>query len=532
VYVVWGYNGLQFAEMKSDLSDIKKETQRELIPKGSGMGEGCHFYKIDGRYYIISANYDPVGYMVCARADRPEGPYELTTISAEETFGQGNGWRLRGMGRGGPGFELVPPRPEQMGATPMHQGGIVQTPAGEWWGFSMMDHNSIGRLTCLSPVTWKDGWPFFGLSGNLLRTPRTWLKPKTETPSQPAAPYRRDDEFAGPKLNPVWQWNHVPDETRWSLDARAGFLRLQTQAAESFWKAKNTLTQRAVGPESIPTAELDIAGLQSGDAAGLALLNHPYAWIGVTRDAAGAAIAQFDERTGETATRPLPPGVTRVWLRAACDFIKEEATFSYSIDGETFSTLGQPFTMVFQLKTFQGVRYSLFAYNSIGRQGGHADFDRFTVVEPQANGTGDRIPIGKTIMLTSLADNTRLVAWNGVLRPMPEGAPPASTPAAHFRVLDRGLGRIALEAADGSGVVAVTGVGGLGDVRLLKSPDETSSSFQWQDLMRDEVMLMSLVTQRHVHAEPNSGQLASADSPGAKPGRREGSCFRWEVVAR
>lgn len=529
VYVVWGYNGLQFAEMKDDLSDIKRETQRTLIAQGSGMGEGCHFYKIDGRYYIVSANYNPVGYMVCARADRPEGPYEITTISAEETFGIGLGWRLRGSGRA-PGFELQPPRPSAMGATPMHQGGIVQTPAGEWWGFSMMDHNSIGRLTCLSPVTWKDGWPFFGLSGNLLRTPRTWLKPKTATPSERSAPYQRDDDFAGPKLNPVWQWNHAPDDTKWSLAARTGFLRLQTQPAQDFWTAKNTLTQRAVGPESIPTAELDVSGLQSGDVAGLALLNHPYAWIGVTRTATGATIRQFDQLSGESAATELPAGATRVWLRAACDFIKEEATFSYSTDGTAFVSLGRPFTMVFQLKTFQGVRYALFAYNEKGETGGFADFDRFTVAEPQANGASNRIPLGQVITLTSLADDTRLVAWNGMLRPMPPNAPPASTAAARFRVLDRGQGRIALQAEDGSGIVAVTGVGGVGDLRLLKSPDETASSFQWQDMMRNDVMLLSLVTHRHVHAAPNSGSLASADSPGAQPDRKEGSCFRWEVV--
>lgn len=530
VYVVWGYQGLQFAEMKPDLSDIKPETQRTLIPKGSGMGEGCHFYKIDGRYYIISANYDPLGYMVCARADRPEGPYEITTISAGETFGVGNGWRMRGMGRG-QGFELHPPRPEQMGAIPLHQGGIVLTPAGEWWGFSMMDHNSIGRLTCLSPVTWKDGWPYFGLPGNLLRTPRTWLKPKTDTPSERTAPYRRDDEFAGPEFNPVWQWNHAPDDAKWSLGARAGFLRLHTQPAESFWTAKNSLTQRAVGPESIPTAELELAGLRPGDIAGLALLNHPYAWIGVARSEAGATLTQFDQRTGETATAPLPAGVARVWLRAACDFDREEAAFSYSTDGETFAPLGRAFTMVFQLKTFQGVRYALFAYNAEGRAGGFADFDRFTVAEPRANGAANRIPIGKVITLTSLADDTRLVAINGVLRPVRADAPPAKTAAARFRVLDRGLGRIALQVEDGSGTVAVSGVGGLGDVRVLPSPDEHASSFQWQDLQRDEVMLLSLVTHRHVHADPQIGGLASADSPGARPGRKDGTCFRWEEVS-
>jgi beta-xylosidase len=542
VYVVWGYNNVQFAELKPDLSDIIPETKRTLIPAGSGMGEGCHFYKIDGRYYIISANYDPVGYMVCARSDRPEGPYEITTISAEETFGVDHGWRLAGGGRAPGPFKASPPRPGQMGATPMHQGGIVQTAAGEWWGWSMMDHNSIGRLTCLSPVTWQDGWPYFGLPGNLQRTPRTWLKPKVAGAASveraglaapkpgEGGPYRRDDDFSGPKLNPVWQWNHVVDDAKWSLAARPGFLRLQSSPAPDFWTARNTLTQRAVGPESIPTVELDVSGLQPGDVAGLALLNYPYAWVGVTRSAGGLALAQYNQLTGETATAPLPAGTARVWLRAACDFIKEEAMFSASTDGRTFAPLGQPFTMIFQLKTFQGIRYSLFAYNAEGKTGGHADFDRFTVVEPQANGAGDRIPLGKVITLTSVADGTRLVAWNGLLRPMSPNAPQAATPAARFRVVDRGQGRIALQAGDGSGFVAISGTGGMGDVRLLKSPAEAAASFMWQDMLGHDVMFLSLVTHRHIHAEPNSGELTSADSPGARPGKKEGTTFRWEVV--
>lgn len=530
VYVVWDYNEIKFAEMKPDLSDIMPETQRVLIPRGSGMGEGVHFYKIEGRYYIISANYDPVGYMVCARASRPEGPYEVTTISAGETFGVGVGWRLQGMGRG-EGLKFSPPRPEQMGATPMHQGGIVQTPAGEWWGFSMMDHNSVGRLTCLSPVTWQDGWPYFGLAGNLLRTPRTWVKPTTTAAAPPpAAPYQRNDDFAGPALATVWQWNHVPDDAKWSLAARPGFLRLHTRPAPDFWNARNTLTQRSVGPESIPTAELDVSGLRPGDVAGLALVNLPYAWIGVVCTESGMTLTQYDQLSGESATVPLPAGTTRVALRAACNFETEQATFSYSIENGKFIPWGRGFTMVFQLKTFQGVRYGLFAYNTRGAPGGHADFDGFALDEPRANGRMPRIPLGQEITLTSRADGSRLVAWNGVLRPMPPTAPQVATAAARFRVLDRGLGRVALQAGDGSGIVAVTGLGGLGDLRILPAPGENASGFQWQDMLGDEVMLLSLVTHRHIFAEPHGGELASADSPGARPDRKEGSCFVWAVV--
>ena len=73
----------------------------------------------------------------------------------------------------------------------------------------------------------------------------------------------------------VWQWNHVPDDTKWSLSERAGYLRLHSLPASDFWNARNSLTQRAMGPESSVTTELDASGLKAGDVAGLALLNSP-----------------------------------------------------------------------------------------------------------------------------------------------------------------------------------------------------------------------------------------------------------------
>ena len=111
-------------------------------------------YKINGKYFIISANYSPMGRMQCARADKPYGPYETVTISTKETMGTQRAWWLQNVGLGmpvpAPGFKfkMFKPAENDFGAVPLHQGGIVDLPNGDWWGFSMMDFRSIGRTTC------------------------------------------------------------------------------------------------------------------------------------------------------------------------------------------------------------------------------------------------------------------------------------------------------------------------------------------------------------------------------------------------
>jgi len=112
---------------------------------------------------------------------------------------------------------------------------------------------------------------------------------------------------------------------------------------------------------------LDVSGLKPGDVAGLALLNKPFAWIGVERDRDGVRVTQHDEKTGKAERKTI--NATRIWLRADCDFLTEKSTFSYSLDGKKFDRFGIEFTSVFQLTTFQGVRYTLFAYNTLGAPG-------------------------------------------------------------------------------------------------------------------------------------------------------------------
>ena len=502
VYVIWGYKNLHLAELDADLTDIVPGTERIIIRDGEGMGEGVHFYKISGRYYILSAWFEGRMRMPCARADSPLGPYEIhPEISADEDFGLAEGHRLRGPF---PPFDVIPPHTRAEGRMSLHQGGIVQTAQGEWWGWSMMDFNSVGRLTCLSPVTWHEGWPFFGLPENLKRTPRTWLKPATGHLQSPAAPYERNDDFAGPALANVWQWNHVPVPSHWSLAERPGHLRLHALPAPDFWHAKNTLTQRAIGPVSSPTVTVDASGLRPGDLAGLALLNCPYATLGVARVGDVFTLSLFDQRTGLTVETSLPG--PRVWLRAHCDFLAETASFAWSADGLAFSPIGNAILLIFQLRTFQGVRYSLFNYHVGPGPAGHADFSAFTVHEPHPRGLFRPIPLGRTIRLTVRGRDTTL--------PLPG--------AESLRVLDLGRGRVALAAADGR----LVSVASPASVVLRPGPPTDAESWQWTETVYGDLILLSVATHRHLRVHPETGAL-SADHPGPLPCRTDGSCFDW-----
>jgi len=527
VYAVWGYDELKMAELNETLTDLKPGTERIVIPKSSGAGEGCHWYKIDGKYYITITNYEPLCYQVCARADHPYGPYEITVISAKESMGNGTGWRLSGANRQNP-FELVPPKANYVGSTTIHQGGVVQTQTGEWWAFSMDDHNSIGRLLNLSPLTWKNGWPYLGLEGNLTRSPRTWVKPNTGFTSTPHAPYERSDDFSATTLKPVWQWNHVPVDTKWSLTERKGYLRLHSLASNNFWQARNSLTQRAVGPASTPTAEFETKAMKEGDIAGLALLNYPYAWIGIAKTKTGVEIQQYDQRINKVESTKID--AKHIWLRATCDFDTEKSTFSYSTDGTNFQFIGTEMIMAYALVTFQGVRYSLFNYNVNGVEGGYVDINNFVVDEPRSKGLTQPIPYDKIITLTSLADSTVLVSWKNFVRPVSASSPLAKGVAAQFKVLDRGNGRIALQSLVDNGYVTVIGLGVMGEVRIEKKESDEASTFQWEDMMRGDLMLMSLKTHRYLFVDPQAKSLTSADSPGTRPDRRDGSCFTWKIV--
>ena len=531
IYAIHKYGNVTCTQLKPDLSGPIEGTERIIIPEGNAMGEGHHIYKINGMYYIISADYSPMGRMQCARSKNIYGPYETCVISDRESFGYSSSWTTGNVGLGSPvpddGFKFVQNKSSEntLSSATIHQGCIVQAEDGSWWGLSMQDFNSVGRTTCLSPVTWVDGWPYFGLEKNLGRSPRTWFKPNNSEPA-PVAPYDRCDDFNEKNLKPVWQWNHNPVNKMWSLTEKKGVLRLHSMPAKQLLWAKNSLTQRAIGPVSITTVKLDALKLKDGDQAGLGVINSPYSLLGVAKDNGGISLRWYDQCHHRELKQSLQK--SKLWLRLWGNYDKCQTVFSYSLDGKSWTDIGDTIIQSYQLKTFQGVRTALYAYNTGSRNGGYADFDDFVVEEPMAD-RSNNIPMGKTIRLFNMSDGTPMYATaHGLMHNTWVGSNNYNSPQTQFVVIDKGHGKVNLQCADGR-YVFIAGNGLSGDVRFTTDISK-AEEFVWQDMLEGQCMLLSLKTQRYVCKHPNDGSPYSADCQGPDANRKNGCVFKWKIV--
>ena len=532
IYAIHKYGNVTVTELKPDLSGPVEGSSKVVIPEGNAMGEGHHIYKINGMYYILSADYSPMGRMQCARSKSIWGPYETCVISERESFGYSAAWTTNNVGLGSKvpedGFTFKTGKPEdtRLICSTIHQGGIVEAPDGKWWGVSMQDFNGVGRTTCLSPITWVDGWPYFGLEKNLGRSPRTWFKPN-DAVKTPQAPYERCDDFSGKTFKPVWQWSHNPDDKMWSLNKeRKGWLRLHSTPANQLLWAKNSLTQRAIGPVSYTSVKLDASRLKVGDEAGLGAINMPYASLGVVKTDKGLSLRCYDQRENKEVLKLLNKNNKVVWLRLYGDYDKSQLQYSYSLNGKNWENIGEQIISSYQLKTFQGVRVTLYAFNKNEQNGGVADFDDFKVEEPLADRTAN-IPLGKKVRFFNLADGNLMDATrHGLMHDSWNKADKRAEVT--FEVVDSGKGTICLKTADGR-YVYIAGAGLSGDVRLTTDASK-AEKFVWQDMLYNRCMFLSLKTQRYVGKHPKDGSPYSADFQGADAGMKNGCVFRWEEV--
>jgi len=359
VYMIFGNRKLTLVELNADASAVKAGGTNQVIienssaPSGkdSGLGEGSQLFKVNGKYYLFNITWPRGGMrtVVIHRADRITGPWE---------------GRLALQDKG------------------VAQGGLIDTPQGTWFAYLFRDYGSVGRIPYLVPVKWEDGWPVPGIDGKVpdnLNLPAS----KGLIPGIVAS-----DEFSRRKGEPalplVWQWNHNPDNSLWSVTQRKGFLRLTTGRVDTILvEARNTLTQRTFGPDCQGSTAMDVSKMKEGDVAGLTLLQSKFGIVGVKYVNGVKSVIMLNAQSGKPVeAESVPLNQKIVYLKAECDFRDKTdiAHFFYSLDGKKWIAIGTQLKMEYSMPHFMGYRFGLFNY-ATKTPGGYVDFDWFRIKE-------------------------------------------------------------------------------------------------------------------------------------------------------
>jgi len=358
VYMVYGNGKLFVKELKSDLSGVKEGGLDQVMienasaPAGANINlgaEGSQIYKIKGKYYLFNIAWPRGGMrtVIIHRADKITGPWEGKV-----------GLQDQGVA----------------------QGGLIDTPDGKWYSYLFRDAGGVGRIPYLVPVKWENGWPILGENG---KVPQYLDLP----PSKGLIPgIVNSDDFSRKKTDKdlplVWQWNHNPNNSLWSVKEKKGFLRLKTGRIDTdFLLAKNTLTQRTIGPVCSGSTSLDVSNMKEGDFAGLALLQKDYGLVGVKIENGLKKIVMVNAVKGKAdELQSIPLNQNTVYFKAECNF-KDKADlgkFFYSLDGKNWIAIGKPINMPYTIPHFMGYRFGLFNY-ATKNIGGFADFDYFHI---------------------------------------------------------------------------------------------------------------------------------------------------------
>ena len=376
-YIIYGNREIRLTELNAELTaplegGLDRVVLRDTDDYGLGF-EGCHLYKINGKYYVFMIHWPKGGTQrrqeACYYADSLEGGFVGGNVVDDDM-----GYHNCGVA----------------------QGGIVDTPDGEWYGILFQDHGAVGRIPVVVPMHWENDFPVFGVEGKVPLN----LEIKSTRPGYEYAPFVSSDDFnyvpdenGKVTLKTVWQWNHEPDDDNLSFTERKGAYRIKTRDVRpNMIKAVNSLTQRTVGPTCSATVTIDASGIKDGDYAGIGALQSNYSMIAVTKENGKyyivtlkrnedqpenvARYRAIDNTKGMETGRVEIPGPTATLL-ISFDFedgIDEVKTFYQ--DGENYKEIGETVKLRFTLDHFMGCRISLSMF-STKEAGGYADFMNF-----------------------------------------------------------------------------------------------------------------------------------------------------------
>ncbi|WP_302544743.1 glycoside hydrolase 43 family protein [Coprobacter fastidiosus] len=377
-YIVHGYAGSR-AGLKSILGLIRMTPdgtraigESRIIFDGhigNATIEGPKFYKRDGWYYIFApAGGVPTGWQTVLRSKNIWGPYEWKIVMA-----QGN------TNINGP-----------------HQGAWVDTPDGkEDWFFHFQDKEAYGRVVHLQPMKWVDGWPVIGVDkdGDGCGSPvYSYKKPnvgKTYSIETPA----ESDEFDSLELGLQWQWQANPKPIWYFCDGGNSLLRLYSYYTENqvnLWDVPNLLLQKFPTEDFTVTTKVSFApsSKYTGERTGLVVMGADYAVLTIENRADGLILVQnvcrkADKKGKEEENASVKLSDNTLFLRVKVkkDSEKEAiCSFSYSVDGKKFISLGENFTA--KPGKWIGAKVGLFITRPKAvNDGGWVDIDWFRVTK-------------------------------------------------------------------------------------------------------------------------------------------------------
>ncbi len=353
-------NVLTLRRMAPDAKSLLDDTGKLLIdgnrlPNYTTL-EGPKFYKANGYYYVFApAGGVEHGWQSVFRSRSIDGPYEDRIVMAQG-----------GSSTNGP-----------------HQGAWVKDVRDADWFIHFQDKRAYGRVVHLQPMQWKDGWPVIGADkeGKGTGEPLLWhAKPAGRDGGIRVPP--SGDEFGASRLGLQWQFNANFDAGWAGLEARPGFLRLQTQAEPeggSLRAAPSVLTQKLPAPTFKVETRMELTG-KDGDRAGLVLLGMNYAWLGLRKADGGTQLVMgrcegekesCQEKVAVLAKVKSGPVYLRMVMEKGAI-----ARFWYSRDNVKFVAAGAPFTTT--MGRWVGAQMGVFSLGAAS-VGSYADVDYFRV---------------------------------------------------------------------------------------------------------------------------------------------------------
>lgn len=334
--------------------------------------EGAKFYKRNGFYYLFAPAGGVVsGWQLVMRSKNVYGPYEPRIVMAQGKT------------------DINGP----------HQGGWVDTPAGESWFLHFQDKGAYGRVLHLNPMKWVNDWPVIGVDRDgdgcgdpvsCYRKPRTDKTYPIETPVE-------SDEFDTRKLGLQWEW-HANYQDVFGFTTNMGYARIYGHELSShfknFWEVPNLLMQKFPAEEFTATAKLKVSAKDDGQLSGLIVMGWDYSWIGVEKqgekfllkqaickDAEQGNLEQVSTLAVLEPSKKFEAGLfpnfeREIYIRVR---VGKEAycRFSYSLDGKKFTEAGTLFKA--RQGKWIGAKVGMFSVTPHGKERGWVDVDWFHV---------------------------------------------------------------------------------------------------------------------------------------------------------